>query len=202
MAARRYDPEGTRAAILEAAHRIFVEKGTGDAALSEIAQLSGVTKSLIHHHFGSKDALWTEVKRAAFEPFFSGILGIIRGDQSDMDALEQVIRFMFGYLRDHPDIARLMARMRVEHGEVHTDLEQCVGVEGMQRIAKAQAAGLIRPDLSPATIQLAFVSLATGWSQHRHVVECWPFPDADLETIEAQYLDEVLRLFLDGVRTP
>ena len=52
--ARRYDPEGTRAAILEAARRIFVERGPAAVALSEIAEASGVTKSLIHHHFGSK----------------------------------------------------------------------------------------------------------------------------------------------------
>ncbi|MBC8072705.1 MAG: helix-turn-helix transcriptional regulator, partial [Deltaproteobacteria bacterium] len=62
-AARRHDPEASRAAILDAAEATFVEKGFAGASMSEIAERSSVTKSLIHHHFGSKEALWSEVKR-------------------------------------------------------------------------------------------------------------------------------------------
>ena len=53
-AVRRHDPEASRAAILDAAERTFVDKGFAGASMSEIAERSGVTKSLIHHHFGRR----------------------------------------------------------------------------------------------------------------------------------------------------
>ena len=37
--------------------------------MSDIASEAGVTQSLIHHHFGSKDTLWTQVLTDAFEEY-------------------------------------------------------------------------------------------------------------------------------------
>lgn len=198
VAARRYDPEATRAAILEAAHRIFVERGTAETPLSEIAKASGVTKSLIHHHFGSKEALWREVKTAAFRPFFQGILDIIRSDRSHVGALEAAIRWMFRYFQDQPDIARMMTWMRLEHGEVCMDLEESVTVEGIQRIAAAQAAGELRADLRPESIQLHFIIATSGWFQLRHLAEHWP--DADPQALEDRYFEDFMSLFMKGVK--
>ena len=60
------DPEATRAALLEAAETLFLEKGFGNTSLSEIGRQAGITKSLIHHYFGSKEGLWREVKTRRF----------------------------------------------------------------------------------------------------------------------------------------
>src|SRR5690606_25552520 len=54
---RRRDPDATRAEILEAAEQLFLQDGFGRTSISAIARLAGVTKSLIHHHFGTKEAL-------------------------------------------------------------------------------------------------------------------------------------------------
>lgn len=198
MNARRYDPEGTRQAILEAAHRIFVERGVSDAPLSDIAKASGVTKSLIHHHFGSKEELWREVKTAAFEPFFAGLLEIIRSDVGHVEALEGTIRHMFRFFQANPDVARMMTWMRLEQGEVCMDLEQRVTTEGMQRIAAAQAAGDLRADLRPENIQLSFIILTTGWFQLRHIAETWPGIEPD--ALEERYLEDVMSMFRQGVQ--
>ena len=66
MTARTRNPEATRAAILDAAEKIFLGKGYGEASMSQIAAEAGVTKSLLHHYFGSKENLWTEVKTRRF----------------------------------------------------------------------------------------------------------------------------------------
>ena len=46
-----------------------MEKGFADAAVSGIADAAGVTKSLIHHHFGSREALWGEVEQHRFAEY-------------------------------------------------------------------------------------------------------------------------------------
>lgn len=56
-AARTRDSEATRRAIPEAAGEVILVKGAGQTAPPEVAGRAGVTRSLIHHHFGSRDGL-------------------------------------------------------------------------------------------------------------------------------------------------
>ena len=55
---RRRDPEGHRAAIIEAARRTFAERGYARTTLREIARRAGVTHGLITRHFASKERLF------------------------------------------------------------------------------------------------------------------------------------------------
>ncbi|WP_106396736.1 TetR family transcriptional regulator [Actinocorallia populi] len=50
------DKERTRRAILDAAERVFTERGA-QASLADIATAAGVTKGGLMHHFPSRDAL-------------------------------------------------------------------------------------------------------------------------------------------------
>src|SRR5690606_4034604 len=63
---RRLDPAASRRAILDAAGGCFSATGYAGTSMHDIAKAAGVTQSLIHHHFGPKDALWAEVRRHAF----------------------------------------------------------------------------------------------------------------------------------------
>ncbi|MEV4172559.1 TetR family transcriptional regulator [Nonomuraea sp. NPDC049709] len=54
----RRDPEGHRAAILEAARQSFAERGYARTTLRDIAQRAGVTHGLITRHFSSKERLF------------------------------------------------------------------------------------------------------------------------------------------------
>jgi len=51
-------PESTREALIEAATGAFAGSGYAGASVAEIAGQARVTKSLVHHHFGSKLGLW------------------------------------------------------------------------------------------------------------------------------------------------
>jgi len=55
---RRRDPEGHRAAILEAARQAFNERGYARTTLREIAHRAGVTHGLISRQFLSKEQLF------------------------------------------------------------------------------------------------------------------------------------------------
>ena len=43
--------------ILDAAHRVFLRRGTAGARTQEIAAEAGVNKALVHYYFGTKAAL-------------------------------------------------------------------------------------------------------------------------------------------------
>jgi AcrR family transcriptional regulator len=65
---RRAGRSGTREAILEAARRLFAERGYDRASLRAIGAEAGVDAALVVHFFGSKANLLTEAVRWPFAP--------------------------------------------------------------------------------------------------------------------------------------
>ena len=108
------DPEATREKILDAAETVFLAKGYGNAAMSEIADEAGVTKSLLHHHFGSKEGLWTEVKARRFRYYADAQLAMIRDGSPGSDLLRTSFEFYFRFLQQNPQLVRIMAWMFLE----------------------------------------------------------------------------------------
>jgi TetR/AcrR family acrAB operon transcriptional repressor len=51
----------TRAGILDAAEKVFFEKGVSRTSLADIAQAAGVTRGAIYWHFANKGDLFTEM---------------------------------------------------------------------------------------------------------------------------------------------
>jgi TetR/AcrR family transcriptional regulator, cholesterol catabolism regulator len=54
---RREQAEWRREQLLDAALKVFAEKGTDGASVKDIAAAAGVTQGLLYHYFESKDAL-------------------------------------------------------------------------------------------------------------------------------------------------
>lgn len=65
---RKSRSDGTRARILSAAAREFVEKGFGAVTISQVAQRAKVSKQLVHHHFSGKEELFATVHETLFRP--------------------------------------------------------------------------------------------------------------------------------------
>lgn len=63
---RPKDPE-KRAAILEAAKRLFITQGYERVSMDQIASEAGVSKLTVYSHYGDKDSLFGEAVRAHCE---------------------------------------------------------------------------------------------------------------------------------------
>lgn len=75
----RKDGEITRLSILDAACKVFGEKGYHKTTHAEISRIAGVNSALINFHFGSKDnlykAVWERISREIEElyPIYGGV---------------------------------------------------------------------------------------------------------------------------------
>jgi AcrR family transcriptional regulator len=65
---RRRDPEDTKERLLDAAERLFAERGFEGASLRAVTQAAGTSVSAAHYHFGSKEALLVATIRRRAEP--------------------------------------------------------------------------------------------------------------------------------------
>ncbi|MFH1983526.1 MAG: TetR/AcrR family transcriptional regulator [Pseudomonadota bacterium] len=194
------DPEATRHALLEAAEAVFLEKGFGNTALSEIARRAGITKSLIHHHFGSKELLWKAVKERRIDAYAEDQMAMLETTEPTDDLLKSSIKLYFRFLKSNPEIVRILAWMFIER-----DTESCplkhdaLITAGVQQIRAGQEAGILRSDIDPRFMLFTFLGLAQHWFQDReHFISDFGI-DGLSDDIDEAYLADMLKIFLGGV---
>lgn len=199
--ARRRDPEATRAAILDAAEDAFLEKGFGETSTSAIAARAGVTKSLIHHHFGSKEALWQEVKTRRFRGYSETQMRLLREQEPTAELLRDSLKMYFRFLRDNPQLIRVLAWMFLE-GEQEAgceELDRELTLAGIEKIRQAQERGELRADLNPGFILFTFLGIAQHWYQDKSFLLDKVGLSPDSEAIDEAYLEDAVRIFFEGV---
>lgn len=161
--ARRHDPEASRAAILAAAETVFLAHGFAGASMSDIARASGVTKSLIHHHFGSKEALWREVKRRRFAEYHAQQMLLFRTEQPSAELLRRSMEAYFRFLADNPATLRMMSWLQLEDDRDLSDMVVELRDAGIERIEQAQRAGIVRDDLPATFVLIAFLGIVQAF---------------------------------------
>ena len=67
----------TRERILNAAHTVFLRKGTANSRTQEIAAEAGVNKALVHYYFGTKARLADAIFERALGALMPRIFGIL-----------------------------------------------------------------------------------------------------------------------------
>ena len=189
------DPDLTRERIVEAAHALFVKKGFAAVSMREIASRSGVTKSLIHHHFGSKEALWELVKEQAISAYADGQEAELRAAEApDADLLRNAIVKYFEFLQANPAVVRLFAWTHLDEDQSCGRLDAELVRLGAERVRQTQARGLLRKDVNPAHVVTLFVNACTQWFEARAHHSQWPGVGSD-----AEYLDDFLKIFFEGL---
>lgn len=85
----RRDGLATRGVILEAAGRVFAERGFSDATSKEICERAGVNSAAVNYYFGGKEKLYAEVLQEAHRQVLSleDINEIIDSDAPPEDKL-------------------------------------------------------------------------------------------------------------------
>lgn len=191
-AVRRHDPEASRAAILDAAQRLFLDRGFAGASMSEIAKGSGVTKSLIHHHFGSKEALWEEVKRTRFVHYYRQQMELLTQEAPSVAVVRESMFVYFRFLQDNPQHLRLLWWMWLENNHVCDEMMTELRQAGVGRIRLLQDGGLLRSDIKPEFILMTFLGLI-----HAGFTEEWLC--ADMEFGPDEYIENAWKIFAAGV---
>lgn len=108
---RRLSADERRNQILAVARQLFIEEGVDNTSMRRIAQLAGVTPTLIYHHFADKAALMLSVCQEFFFGLMTASEEARRPQADDQDPLAPLRRLMEAYVRfglENPDVYRLV----------------------------------------------------------------------------------------------
>jgi TetR/AcrR family transcriptional regulator len=189
------DPDATRARILDAAFEQFVDHGFAKVSMRAIAEESGVTKSLIHHHFGTKQQLWDAVKNRAFARYAEEQRAELENaERPDADLLRRGVVNYFRFLSDNPQVVRLLAWTHLEGDESCGEMDAELVRLGAERIRQGQQSGLFRADVNPTHVVTTFVLTCLQWFEARAHHAQWPGIGSDEE-----FLGDFLKIFMRGL---
>jgi AcrR family transcriptional regulator len=133
-------PPDAERRILDAARRVFIQRGTAGARMQEIAEEAGVNQALLHYYFRSKDALALAVFREAASRLFPALVRILGADLSLEERVTQCVHHYVDTLREHPFLpGYVLAEITFDPTRAATLVEQAGGVDQRERMQEAMA---------------------------------------------------------------
>ena len=196
MARRPRDAEATQKDILDAAESLFAARGYGSTSLALIARQSGTHKSLILHHFESKDGLWQAVKDRRFASFVEEQSGLFRRGPVSLEEIRSVARAYFQLLREDPVLVQLLTRAELEHDISCSQYDEERLAPFVERMRDAQKAGILRPDVPPAHLLLILINVITQWFEAHAMFSGWS--EMRKENPDAAFLESLEKVYFEG----
>ncbi|HEY7662420.1 MAG TPA: TetR/AcrR family transcriptional regulator [Xanthobacteraceae bacterium] len=191
--ARRSSPRRRAPEIIEAAARVFAERGFHGASTQDIADVLGIRQASLYYYFASKEEALELVCLQGVAGYFEAAKAIASGKGTAADKLARLVKSHLSPLADRGDFVRvflnerqhLPAESRRRIGKWSRGLERVfeeVLKEGVRR-------GEFRADLDTRLAVLALLGMANavaGWHRAEEIA---------IERVSGEFA----RLIADGV---
>jgi TetR/AcrR family transcriptional regulator len=144
------EEQETAERILDAAHAVFLRKGTAKSRTQEIADEAGVNKALVHYYFGTKAALADAIFDRALGTLAPLMFGILADERRSIEQkIRDIVREQIEFHSARPYLAGYLV------SEMHAEPERVAAVMARRgspprdvlrrQIREAVEAGVMRP---------------------------------------------------------
>src|SRR6476661_2954935 len=193
-----------RRQILDAAVRVFAEKGFTQCRVSDIAEEAGVAYGLVYHYFGSKDEVLDTLFLERWDVMVDVIGDIDGQDIPAREKLRAIASFIVDSYRHDPDVMKVIivevTRAANSFGQTHLDVIRKAYARIADIVARGQADGEFKAEVTPQFAALAFYGaieqVLTGW-----IFDFLPRGDAEYEQAKT-FVVETICGGLDAVTAP
>ena len=163
-------PEDTREKLLDAAARVFAEKGYANASMDDVAAAAGMTKGALYWNFEGKEALFHALLDERVYAPLRGLVEFTRTADRDASTAANAGAVMAA-LNAQPGLLRIGyehwlsilgdAERRTEQADLWRTMRDALA-ESLHARAGQLGAPADRFDASPAEVATAYIALAHG----------------------------------------
>jgi TetR/AcrR family acrAB operon transcriptional repressor len=113
------EAQATRSALLDAAERVFKQRGVSRTSLAEIAQAAGVTRGALYWHFKDKADLFSAMLDRVTSPLEANWNSLLDECTDPLPAWRNHVREALHQIVHHDQTRRVLqiAMQKVEHSE-------------------------------------------------------------------------------------
>jgi TetR/AcrR family transcriptional regulator, upper aerobic nicotinate degradation pathway regulator len=193
----------TRESILRAATRVFAKHGFAGGRIEQISKAAKSYDRMIYYYFGSKEGLFIAVLEEMYRRFNEAESKLVLDVSRPVEALTDVIRFMWGYYQRNPEFITLLNTENLHRGKhiakslrAREFSSPAVDVLGQVLVSGAQQR-LFRIDVAARDVYLMIAAMGYFYLSNRFTLSA--FLGEELETQpalahwEAFVIDAVLR---------
>jgi AcrR family transcriptional regulator len=202
MAVARLSAGERRQAIIEAAIRLFSEKGFRGVTTRELANAVGVSEPILYQHFQTKRDIYSAIVESKscevekkFEP---SKLMVADYAQDDRTILRQVARSISRWYEDDPALNRLLMFSSLE-GHEFSDLffarHASTHFDSLRQYFEHRIKESSFRDLDPSIAAWAFIGMVAHQAMTKILYHFDPYPRP-----QEQIVEQMVDLFLCGIQ--
>ena len=203
---REQSAQATRETLLKAAIKVFGKQGLTGARVEQISRAAKSHDRMIYYYFGSKEALFVAVIEETYRRFNEAEARLALDLSQPVQALRDVIAFMWGYYQKHPEFITLLNSENLHRGR-HIGKSTRAGeysspaLEVLSRVLGGGVqAGLFRPELRARDVYLMIASMGYFYLSNRYTLSAFLGENLEDPAALAQWhqfiADAVLRTVL------
>jgi AcrR family transcriptional regulator len=161
--------EDKRRRIIDAAVRVFAEKGFHTSRVSEVSAEAGVAHGLLYHYFASKEELLETIFRETWRALLDALREVEESSDPAREQLRKIAAIVLRTWTREPDLVRVLVREVTRSPQVQREVAEIAqAFAAIERIVAAgQARGELRPELEPRLAAFvlygALEEILTGW---------------------------------------
>src|SRR2546423_664929 len=160
-----------RARILDAAIKVFAERGFHSATVAEIARAAGVADGTIYLYFKGKDDLLLRLFDEKMTGLVAEVKAALAQERSAAEKLKRFIQLHLALVERNPDLAAVLIvelRQSAQFLKAADRQKLAAYVDLIAEVVRAgQESGELDRNISPATVKRAIFGaldeLALGW---------------------------------------
>ena len=137
--------------ILDAAVKVFADKGYYGARVSDIAQEAGIAYGLVYHYFKNKEDLLISIFRHRWGQFDRAVRKIMEEKDDPREMIHSIVTFLFRSYKNNPkmievmilDVAKSTRFFNGENIKQFTDIFTLIS----EIVLRGQEQGIFKKDL-------------------------------------------------------
>ncbi len=193
--------------ILKAAITEFALKGLDGARVDEVARRSGINKTLLYHHIGNKDRLFTAALEATYQTIRERQRDFLARQMDPETGVRELVHLLMSIWVEHPEYGKLLASENF-HGGKHVKRSKLIGEMYQQLVEtlndllqKGVEQGIFRPGIDAIDLYISISSLSAYYVAHQHTLHALFHLDVMNPQRLRQRENHILDMILRYVRT-
>ncbi|MBV9916014.1 MAG: TetR/AcrR family transcriptional regulator [Solirubrobacterales bacterium] len=185
-----------RRLILDAAVRVFARQGFHTCRVSDIADEAGVAYGLVYHYFTSKDEILSTLFLERWDVMLAAIAEADAAYGEPREKLQAIAAFIVDSYRHDPNLMKVIivevTRAANTFGRTHLAKIRDAYAQIAKIVARAQADGVFRDEITPEFAALAFYGsieqVLSGW-----IFDSRRVADEELERSKSLIVETICR---------